>query len=82
MTAENGSVPDNNFKVLVNHEEQYSLWHDDWPSAPGWSETGKRGSREECLEYVNQVWTDMRPLSLRRHMQSTAAATQACSETD
>jgi MbtH protein len=62
------------FKVLINHEEQYSLWRDDWPSAPGWRDTGKAGTREECLEYVNSVWTDMRPLSLRLRMEAKAAA--------
>ena len=60
------------FKVLVNHEEQYSLWRDDWPDAPGWRETGQRGTREECLAYVDQVWTDMRPLSLRQRMAADA----------
>jgi MbtH protein len=61
------------YKVLVNDEEQYSLSREDWPDAPGWRETGKNGTREECLEYVNQVWTDMRPLSLRRRMEAQAA---------
>jgi MbtH protein len=52
--------------VLVNHEEQYSLWLADREIPLGWSAVGKPGSREECLAYVKEVWTDMTPLSLRR----------------
>ncbi|MGF7243821.1 MbtH protein [Pseudomonas oryzihabitans] len=56
------------FMVLVNHEEQYSLWPD-YKSVPaGWRETGTRGSKQECLDYVERTWTDMRPLSLRQAM--------------
>lgn len=53
------------WKVVVNHEEQYSLWPADQENAPGWRDGGKAGTRAECLEYIQQVWTDMRPLSLR-----------------
>lgn len=56
------------YKVVVNHEEQFSIWPEDRPSPSGWEEAGKRGSREECLEFIGQVWTDMRPLSLRKKM--------------
>ena len=62
------------FKVLVNHEEQYSLWPLKLPSPPGWSDAGKRGSKEDCLAFVRETWTDMRPLSLRRAMQGSAPA--------
>jgi MbtH protein len=55
-------------RVVVNHEGQYSLWFADREIPAGWSEAGKRGTREECLAYVDEVWTDMRPLSLRRSM--------------
>jgi len=51
--------------VLVNHEEQYSLWLADREIPAGWSAVGKPGSKEECLAYVQEVWTDMTPLSLR-----------------
>lgn len=51
--------------VLVNHEEQYSLWLADREIPAGWSAVGKLGSKEECLAYVEAVWTDMTPLSLR-----------------
>ncbi len=54
--------------VVVNHEGQYSLWPADRSPPLGWTEAGKRGSREECLAFVDEVWTDMRPLSLREKM--------------
>lgn len=53
-------------KVVVNHEEQYSIWPADRDNPPGWRDGGKVGTREECLAYIATVWTDMRPLSLRR----------------
>jgi MbtH protein len=56
------------YKVVMNHEEQYSIWPADKADAPGWSPVGKQGSKEECLAYINEVWTDMRPASLRREM--------------
>jgi MbtH protein len=52
-------------RVVVNHEEQYSIWPADRANAPGWSDAGFGGTRQECLEYIERVWTDMRPLSLR-----------------
>jgi MbtH protein len=56
------------FKVVINHEEQYSIWpaYKDVPA--GWRETGPRGSKEQCLNHIREAWTDMRPLSLRRAM--------------
>jgi len=56
------------YKVVVNHEQQYSIWLADKANAPGWNDVGKSGPKAECLEYINEVWTDMRPLSLRRAM--------------
>ena len=56
------------YKVVVNHEEQYSIWPVERPNALGWSDAGKTGTKGECLAYIRQVWTDMRPLSLRRKM--------------
>ncbi len=58
----------NIYKVVVNHEEQYSIWPVDRENAPGWRDAGKSGPKAECLAYVREVWTDMRPLSLRRRM--------------
>jgi MbtH protein len=61
--------------VVVNHEEQYSLWlADKQPIPNGWTQVGKPGTKAECLALVEEVWTDMRPLSLRRHAESTAQA--------
>lgn len=65
---------DATFKVVVNHEEQYSIWPDYLELPKGWTEVGMRGKRAECLEYIDQHWTDMRPLSLRRHMDDPEAA--------
>lgn len=52
--------------VVVNDEEQYSVWPCSLPLPNGWREEGTRGSPEECLYYVGRVWTDIRPLSVRR----------------
>jgi MbtH protein len=54
------------YRVVVNHEEQYSLWAADREIPAGWKDTGKSGSKDECLAYVKEVWTDMTPLSLRK----------------
>ncbi len=56
------------YQVVVNHEEQYSIWPVGRELPPGWTAVGKSGSRDECLAYINEVWTDMRPLSLRKRM--------------
>jgi MbtH protein len=56
------------YQVVVNHEEQYSIWPADREIPRGWREAGKQGSKAECLSHIEQVWTDMRPLSLRRQM--------------
>src|SRR6187401_1005397 len=61
------------YKVVVNHEEQYSIWPADRENALGWNDAGKTGTKEECLGYIKEVWTDMRPLSLRRKMEEAAA---------
>jgi MbtH protein len=55
-----------NYRVVVNHEEQYSIWPVDRELPLGWNEVGKQGSKDECLAYIAEVWTDMRPLSLRQ----------------
>ena len=60
------------YKVVVNHEEQYSLWPIDRENPRGWRDAGKNGSRLECLAYIKEVWTDMRPLSLRKKMEEWA----------
>ena len=60
------------YKVVVNHEEQYSIWPVDREAPTGWREVGKSGSKAECLDYIKVVWSDMRPLSLRKKMQEAA----------
>lgn len=56
------------FRVVVNDEGQYSIWPD-WKAVPnGWSAVGIVGLKAECLDYIEKTWTDMRPLSLQRHM--------------
>lgn len=57
-----------NYKVVVNDEEQYSIWIANKETPQGWHEVGKQGTKAECLSYVEKVWTDMRPLSLRTTM--------------
>lgn len=56
------------YVVVVNHEEQYSIWPADRELPPGWRAEGKRGPKAECLAHIETVWTDMRPASLRRQM--------------
>jgi MbtH protein len=56
------------FEVVMNHEEQYSIWPADREVPAGWKKVGKQGKKAECLDHINQVWTDMRPLSLRQKM--------------
>lgn len=63
------------YRVVVNHEEQYSIWPVDREIPAGWKEAGKQGTKADCLAYINEVWTDMRPLSLRRKMEEAARGT-------
>jgi MbtH protein len=63
-------MDDQQYLVVKNYEEQYSLWPASKPLPPGWSNGGRSGSRADCLDYIEQVWTDMRPLSLRRQMEA------------
>lgn len=60
------------YKVVVNHEEQYSIWPDYKEIPGGWKHAGKTGPKANCLAYINEVWTDMRPLSLRKQMEEFA----------
>ncbi len=55
------------YKVVVNGEGQYSIWPADRPNPAGWQDTGKTGTKAECLADVEQVWADMRPKRLREH---------------
>jgi MbtH protein len=60
------------YNVVVNHEEQYSIWPVDRDIPSGWKAVGKSGLKADCLAYIKDVWTDMRPLSLRKHMEQAA----------
>jgi MbtH protein len=63
------------YKVVINHEEQYSIWPADRENPLGWRDAGKSGLKRECLEYIKEVWTDMRPLSLRKKMEEMSRKT-------
>lgn len=56
------------YRVVVNEERQYSIWPVNKEIPLGWKDDQITGTKEECLTYINEVWTDMRPLSLRRKM--------------
>lgn len=66
-------VSDDEYVVVRNHEEQYSIWWADRDPPAGWTIVGKSGPKDECLAYIEEVWTDMRPLSLRRWMAEVGA---------
>lgn len=66
--SQESSIENEIYKVVVNHEEQYSIWPTNRENALGWHDDGKKGTKEECLTYIEEVWTDMRPLSLRQKM--------------
>jgi MbtH protein len=57
------------YDVVMNDEEQYSIWPAARELPLGWRNAGKRGSKQDCLDHIGEIWTDMRPLSLRKHMQ-------------
>ncbi len=60
------------YEVVVNHEEQYSIWPADRVIPDGWHTVGKQGLKADCLAYIGEVWTDMRPLSVRKRMSQQA----------
>ena len=65
------------YVVVLNHEEQYSIWPVDREIPAGWRDAGRRGPKKDCLAYIEEVWTDMRPLSLRKKMQEDEEARAA-----
>ena len=82
MTQSNGGImmqnnDGNSYVVVKNHEEQYSIWRDGRPLPAGWYAEGYCGPREACLAYIESVWTDMRPLSLREALAEQASGEQA-----
>lgn len=58
------------YVVVMKGEEQYSIWLVDQSIPAGWHAVGKTGSKEECLDYIEKVWTDMRPMSVRKQLES------------
>jgi MbtH protein len=62
------------YSVVVNDEEQYSIWPVGRELPAGWHAAEVSGTRKECLDHITEVWTDMRPLSLRRRMAANAVA--------
>jgi MbtH protein len=62
------------YKVVINHEEQYSIWPADRENPLGWWDAGKQGPKQQCLDFIKEVWTDMRPLSLRKQMDTAKGA--------
>ncbi len=67
--AWNKEEDDKTYQVVINHEEQYSIWFADREIPPGWKGIGFSGSKKECLDRIEEIWTDMRPLSLRKRME-------------
>lgn len=57
------------YKVVVNHEEQYSIWPVDRENPMGWVDEGFTGNKQEVLHHIEEIWKDMRPLSLRKAME-------------
>ena len=74
MSFDSESEDNTVYVVVVNHEEQYSIWPEYRDLPAGWTRVDKTGSKEECLAYIQQVWTDMRPLSLRKHQAQTESS--------
>lgn len=60
------------YKVVINHEEQYSLWPKDLAPPSGWKEVGAMGDKRECVAYIERAWAEMRPLSLHKEMAEKA----------
>lgn len=72
MSSDEEAEDTTTYAVVVNHEEQYSIWPEQRELPLGWKLAGKTGSKAECLAYIEEVWTDMRPLSLRKKMEEDA----------
>lgn len=65
------------YRVVVNYEEQYSIWPVERDLPTGWRDAGKEGRKDQCLAFINEHWTDMRPLSLRNQMAAAAKRADA-----
>jgi MbtH protein len=71
MKAEKLDSREAKYAVVINHEEQYSIWLADREVPTGWKPVDFQGSKEKCMDYIEEVWTDMRPLSLRARIEET-----------
>jgi MbtH protein len=71
--SNDSATAETTYNVVVNHEEQYSIWPANKTIPAGWRNAGKSGPKDECLAYIKEVWTDMRPLSLRNKMEQRAS---------
>jgi MbtH protein len=60
------------YKVVINHEEQYSIWPTIKANPNGWNDVGKVGTKAQCLAHIKEVWVDLRPKSLREAMEAQA----------
>lgn len=80
MTPKPGD-DDRLYKVVVNHEEQYSLWPADRDNPAGWSDAGRTGPRSDCLAPIKEVWTDMRPPSPRHRPEACGQPGPAAPDT-
>jgi uncharacterized protein YbdZ (MbtH family) len=67
------ALPEERYRVVINEEEQYSIWTESRELPLGWNASGTSGTKSECLAYIEEVWTDMRPRSLRVQMDSSIA---------
>jgi MbtH protein len=72
----NDDTENTKYKVVENEEKQFSIWAADRANPKGWHDAAKKGSKSECLAYIKEVWTDMRPLSLRDKMDELATVTK------
>ncbi|MDG9690351.1 hypothetical protein CJI59_32750 [Streptomyces sp. Alain-F2R5] len=61
------------YRVVLNDEEQYSIWDAGRELPDGWQAEGTEGTRQDCLQRIEEVWTDLRPASLRRRMEQAGA---------
>jgi MbtH protein len=68
MTETESGHDEAEYKVVQNHEDQFSIWPTAKENPLGWRNAGMQGNKEDCLTYITKVWTDMRPLSLRKAM--------------
>jgi len=71
---------DTTFDVVINDEEQYSIWPSYKAIPAGWKSVGKQGKKAECLAYIDETWTDMRPLSLRKALAQEESERQSAAE--